>query len=169
MEKRLDVNRRFRMLWRLLGKYSKLSLADKLLVYKTIVRPIWIYGLERIAANVHRLQVCRSKMLRVIVNAPFYVSHHTLHKDLTLPFAADLARFRYSTFPASLASLPNPLFWALSSHTLPHNPPRRLKRWLPLEIFLLSITDIEPMIQPFSSIKKDLIFWNISSYFHNFH
>ena len=81
------------MLWRLLGKYSQLALTNKLLVYKTIIRPIWTYRLELWGSahpsNVHPLQVGQSKILRIIVNAPFYVSNHTLHKNLKIPFLTD--------------------------------------------------------------------------------
>ena len=59
---------------------------DLLLVCKAI----WTYRLEMLGSarpsNVHRSQVCQSKILPAIVNAPVYVSNHILPKDLKIPF-----------------------------------------------------------------------------------
>jgi hypothetical protein len=102
-------------------------MTNKLLLYTTIIKPIWTYGLELWGStkpsNLRRIQSLQSKILRKIVDAPFYVSNLTLHKDLKVPFVIDLASSRYQKFHSTLHLHPNPLVQSLSSLTLPLNPP----------------------------------------------
>ena len=59
-------------------KYSELSVENKLLIYKTILKPNWIYGIALWGAasnsNIEILQKYQHKVLRAIVNAPWYIS-----------------------------------------------------------------------------------------------
>jgi hypothetical protein len=41
-----NYNRRYKLLLRLLDTRSHLSLENKLLIYRTILKPMWTYGLE---------------------------------------------------------------------------------------------------------------------------
>lgn len=72
------------MYW-LIGRNSKLSIDNKLLIYKTIVKPIWTYGSElwgsAAKTNVEVIQRFQSKFLRTIANAPKFVTNKTLHRD----------------------------------------------------------------------------------------
>lgn len=133
--KRTDCNYRYKLLKRLLDKRSKLTLLNKKRLYITILAPVWRYGLELYGTakrtNLNRLQTLQSKILRTIVNAPFYVSNHTIHSDLNIPFVSDLAQSRYTKFHSKLSSHSNPLIHDLSTTTLPNNPRRRLKRRWP--------------------------------------
>jgi len=133
--KRQELKRRFSLLYKLIGRNSTLSTQNKLLLYKTVLRPIWTYGLElwgsAKASNIKKIQSVQSQILRAIVNAPWYISNDTLHNDLNIPYVADLARTKYQSFHSKLSSHPNPLVQSLSSMTLPQNPPRRLKRRWP--------------------------------------
>jgi hypothetical protein len=45
-KKRKQIDLRFKELWWLLGRKSHLSVNNKLLLYKSIIAPIWTYGLE---------------------------------------------------------------------------------------------------------------------------
>jgi hypothetical protein len=44
--KLLDLKIREILVYRLIGKYSCLSLENKLLIYKTVLKPVWTYGIE---------------------------------------------------------------------------------------------------------------------------
>jgi len=85
--KQLDLKTR-EINW-LIGKHSSLSLENKLLIYKTVLKPVWTYGIElwgcASKSNIAIIQRCQSKNLRSITNAPWYVSNHTLHSDLHIP------------------------------------------------------------------------------------
>jgi len=56
---------------------SSLSLENKFLLYKVIIKPIWTYGMELWAcsskSNVNIIQRFQSKTLRLIAGAPRYV------------------------------------------------------------------------------------------------
>jgi hypothetical protein len=58
----------------LLGRQSKLSTANKLLLYKTILKPIWTYGVQlwgtASTSNIEILERFQSKALLMIVDAP---------------------------------------------------------------------------------------------------
>jgi hypothetical protein len=78
----------------LIGRNSKLSLDNKILLYKTIIKPIWVYGVEiwgcASKTNISIIQRSQSKILRMITNAPWYVSNITLHEDLKVPIVKDV-------------------------------------------------------------------------------
>jgi len=55
------------------------------------------------------IQRYQSKPLRTITNAPWYVSNHTLHSDLKVPYVHTVFRERTATYRTALKSHPNPL------------------------------------------------------------
>jgi hypothetical protein len=77
-----------KMYW-LLGRKSKLSANNKLLIYKVILKPIWTYSIQLWGAtsnsNIEILERFQSKVLRLIVDAPWYVSNSVIRKDLQIP------------------------------------------------------------------------------------
>jgi hypothetical protein len=74
----------------LIGRKSNLSIENKLLVYKAVIKPIRTYGIElwgcASKSNTAIMQRAQSKILRTITNAPWYVTNHTLHTDLNIPY-----------------------------------------------------------------------------------
>jgi hypothetical protein len=105
-------NHRDTIQW-LLGKHSPLSLENKLLLYKTILNPIWTYGIllwvYASKSNIAVMQRYQSKIFRTITNAPRYVTNQTLHTDLQIPFAHTVFQERIHKHRTALASNPNPL------------------------------------------------------------
>jgi hypothetical protein len=77
-----------KMYW-LLGRRSHLSLPNKLLLYKTILKSIWTYGIQlwgmAFSSNIEILERFQFKALRLIVDAPWYVSNLHIRRDLQLP------------------------------------------------------------------------------------
>jgi hypothetical protein len=65
-----------KMYW-LLGSKSKLSTSNRLLIYKTILKPIWTYGIQlwgtASSSNIKILEHFQSKALRMIMDIPWYV------------------------------------------------------------------------------------------------
>jgi hypothetical protein len=76
-----------KMYW-LLGRKSKLSINDKLLIYKTILKPIWTYAIQlwrtTSASNIEILERFQSKAVCMITNAPWYVPNTVIQKDLQI-------------------------------------------------------------------------------------
>jgi hypothetical protein len=77
----------------LIGKRSQLSLENKVLIYKAILKPIWTYGIELWGcaklSNTKILQAFQSETLRRITGAARYVSNKTIHEDLHVPYITD--------------------------------------------------------------------------------
>jgi hypothetical protein len=76
-----------KMYW-LLGRKSKLSTINKLLIYKTILKPIWTYGIQLWStasiSNIDILEHFQPKALHMIVDAPWYVPNTVIRRDLQL-------------------------------------------------------------------------------------
>ncbi|KAL4148248.1 hypothetical protein QTP88_002529 [Uroleucon formosanum] len=130
--KRLALNHRLRLLKPLLSNNNHTSLRTKLLIYKTLLKPLWTYGLQLWGnakkTNILKIQTFQNIVLRKLANAPPYVSNHTLHTDLKLNKINDEAKIFYKRFYYRLNNHPNQLIKNLATPTIPGNPPRRLKR-----------------------------------------
>lgn len=94
--KKQQLNLKVRQMNWLIGRKSQLTLENKLLLYKAILTPIWSYGIELWGCakptNTKILQTFQSKTLRIITNAPWYVSNATIHEDLRVPLVKDIIR-----------------------------------------------------------------------------
>ena len=112
----------------LIGKNSSLSLENKILICKTVLKPVWTYGIELWGcankSNITIIQRYHSKLLRTVANAPWYVSNHNLHTDLHISYVRTVFQERIVKHRATLTSHPNPLMEPLLQPL--HN--RRLKR-----------------------------------------
>jgi hypothetical protein len=75
------------MYW-LLGRKSQLSVRNKFLLYKQVLKPIWTYGIQlwgcAATSNIDKIQIFQNKVLRGIVDAPWYYSNDHLHRDLKI-------------------------------------------------------------------------------------
>lgn len=109
--KRQQLNLKLNNLNWLLGRKSKLSLKNKLLVYKVILKPVWTYGIQlwgtASSSNIEILQRFQSKVLRTLTGAPWYVSNLTLHRDLKVPCVKDEIRRFSENYLSKLNYHPN--------------------------------------------------------------
>lgn len=117
----------------LIGRYSKLSLENKILIYKAIIRPAWSYccvlwGMAR-DTNINKIQTSQSKFLRDATNAPWYVSNLTLHTDLNTDFVKDHINKSITNYKLRILNHSNSYITDL----LDDNIPCRLRRRLPLD------------------------------------
>ena len=123
-----------KMYW-LIGRNSQLSTENKLLLYKTIIKPIWAYGIQLWGtasnSNIEILQRFQSKILRIIVDAPWYVTNETLHHDLKVPYVKDEVRNFSRKYRDRLKDHPNVLAINLMREA---STTRRLKRKLPQDL-----------------------------------
>jgi hypothetical protein len=117
-----------------LGRKSKLSTSIKLLIYKTILKPIWTYGIQlwgtASTSNIEILERLQSKALRMTVDAPWYVPNTVIRRDLQIPTFKEEIRRNSSQYSALLSTHPNNLRVILIA--LPDN--RRLRRHLPNDL-----------------------------------
>lgn len=92
-KKREQLNLKFRQMFWLLGSHSELSVHNKLLLYKQILKPVWTYGIQLWGctkkSNIKVIQTFQNKVLRSIVKAPWYIRNEDIHRDLKMPVVED--------------------------------------------------------------------------------
>jgi hypothetical protein len=107
-----------------------MSLDSKVLLYKTIIKPIWTYGIELWAcaskSSIAIMQRSQSKILRMIINAPWYVTNQTLHEDLNVPYITEVNQERSIKHHDKIKIHSNTTLWPL----LEQQHRRRLKKIL---------------------------------------
>jgi hypothetical protein len=121
------------MYW-ILGRRSELSIQNKLLIYKNILKPIWTYGIPLWStasnSNIEILQRYQNEVLRAIVNAPWYVSNKVIHEDIKVPtIREEITKFSVK-YRDKITTYPN----ELASTLLEEEEPRRLKRFKPTDL-----------------------------------
>jgi hypothetical protein len=134
IKKRQQIDLKIKDLNWLIGRHSKLSLNNKILLYKAIIQPIWAYGAEiwgcASQTNIAILQRCQSKIIRMITNAPWYVSNATLHEDLLVPPIKEAIKGKSSRHFKKIEAHGNSLLQPL----LEPRTGRRLKRKWPADL-----------------------------------
>ena len=97
----------------MIGKKSHLSVENKLLISKAVIKLIWSYGIElwgcASKCNIVIMQRSQSKILRAIANALWYITNHTLHTDFNIPYVSDVIHERINIHHNNLEAHPNPL------------------------------------------------------------
>ena len=131
--KRKALGLKLRSLFQLLGPQSKLSLSNKLLLYKTILKPIWTYGVQlwgtAASSNIEIIQRFQSKILRIITNAPLYITNDQLHKDLRVPTVREEIKKIATSYHLRISHHVNPLMSRLMHHNF-----SRLQRRAPQDL-----------------------------------
>jgi hypothetical protein len=112
----------------------KSSVENKLLIYKTIIRPIWTYGLQLWGCaskySISIIQRSQSKILRMLVDAPWYVSNATLHADLGISYVHEVIHQKCNKHHTRLETNEN----SLLETPLVREENRRLKRNWPIDL-----------------------------------
>ena len=66
----------------LIGSHSKLILDNKVAIYKSIIKPVWTYGIQLYGytsnSNIEFIQRAQSKILRTITRAPWYIRNENI-------------------------------------------------------------------------------------------
>jgi hypothetical protein len=90
----MQIDLKVKDLYWIIGHKSIMSLDSKVLLYKTIIKPIWTYGLELWGCarkwTIAIMQRSQSKILRMITNAPWYVTNQTLNEDLNVSYITEV-------------------------------------------------------------------------------
>ena len=133
--KRKQLGLKLRQLYWIIGRRSQLSVQSKLLLYKAILKPIWTYGISLWGtasnSNLEILQRFQNKVLREIVDAPWYVPNTVLHKDLSVSTVREEIKKCSVKYSRRLQVHPNELAVSLLRH---EEEVRRLKRFKPSDL-----------------------------------
>jgi hypothetical protein len=119
-----------------LGRYTKqeLSTSNKILIYKAILKPIRTYAIQlwgtASTSNIEILERSQSKVLRVIVDVPWYVPNTVIRSDLQTSTIKEEIRRHSSQYSAYLSVHPNDLVVNLMGQ----HDNRRLRRHLPNDL-----------------------------------
>jgi hypothetical protein len=93
-------------------------LNNKLLIYKAILKPAWTYGIElwgcASPSSIAKIQRYQSKLLRLITNAPWFVTNQSLHQDLCIEEVRNVFREKAVAHHKTLSEHPNPLMGPLT-------------------------------------------------------
>lgn len=119
----------------LISRESKLNLNYKVQLYKSIIKPIWTYGIElwgtASPSNVEKLQRVQSKILRQIVKAPWFIRNANIHRDLEMPTIVNEISKLTRKYTQRLVYHPNALARNL---LIPHQPSRFQRNYsIPIE------------------------------------
>lgn len=136
--KRKQLSHQLRKMYWLIGRKSQLTLGNKIMLYKCIIKPIWSYGIQlwgtASLSNIEILQRFQSKVLRILADAPWYVTNETLHKDLGITSTVNEEIKKTSEkYKTKLQSHPNRLVSTLMDKPIFN---RRLKRKISQDLTL---------------------------------
>lgn len=134
--KRKQLGLKLSQMYWIIGRKSKLSLDNKILLYKTILKPIWTYGIQLWGtasnSNIAILQRFQNKILRVIVDAPYYVSNVVIQRDIPVRSIKEVIHQFCVKYSERVLVHPNVLANKLNAHD--NSQVRRLKRFQPSDL-----------------------------------
>ena len=134
LEKTKQLKEKLRKFYWITGRRSKLNIQNKITLYKAVIKPVWTYGIQLWGtasnSNIEILQRFQSKTLRSLLNAPWYVTNETIHRDLKIPTVKDEIHKSRSRYNTRVNDHHNPLVTQLLDTT---DQIRRLKRKYPLD------------------------------------
>jgi hypothetical protein len=86
-KKKEELELKYRKMYWLMGRYSAPFVYNKFMLYQQVLKPIRFYGIQLCGCtsqsnrNIQRFQ---NKVIRGIVDAPWYIRNDNLHKDLDI-------------------------------------------------------------------------------------
>lgn len=133
--KKQELECKYRNMYWLIGRRSKLSTYNKVLIYNQVLKPVWTYGIQLWGCakltHLQSIQKFQNKVLRNILSAPWYVRNSDIHRDLKTPTVKDVIKNFALKHKIRLNQHVN-----VEASSLLHNQNsvRRLKRTKPLEL-----------------------------------
>lgn len=97
----------------LLGRKSRMTLENEILIYKATLKPIWTTGIQLWGSasnsNIEILQRFQNIVWRAMSNAPWYVPNHIIVKDLNVLSVWEEVQRLHKKCTNSLTIYPNEL------------------------------------------------------------
>jgi hypothetical protein len=95
-KKREELGLKHKRMYWLTGRRSALSMHNKLMLYKQILKPVWAYDVQLWGCtkqnNIDVIHRCKNKVLRNTVDAPWYIRNADLHRDLQIEMVKNETR-----------------------------------------------------------------------------
>ena len=124
-----------RNIYWLMGRYSDLSVYNKLMLYQQVLKPVWTCVIQFWGCTSQSKSIIierfQNSVLRGIVEAPWYVRNDNLHKDLDVETVDSVIKMYAQSHEQRLQR-----YIKLKAFQLLKNggPVRRLKRTKPFEL-----------------------------------
>lgn len=135
-QKAQQIRLKLREMYWLVGPYSQLKLSNKVLIYRSIIKPIWTYGAQLWGctkqSNRNIIQRSQSKFLRAAVNAYRFTRNEDIHRDLGIKMVDEVIRDIAGRHERRLHRHENVLALQLLEDS--SNNKRRLKRQKPYDL-----------------------------------
>lgn len=137
-KKKQELEIKYRSLDWLIGRRSSLSIQNKIAVYNQIIKPIWTYGIQLWGCAkpsvVNIIQRFQNKVIRKIVNAPWYLRNSDIHRDLRVDTVKTVIQKYAAKHQTRLSSHVNQEARNLYNT---EDQPRRLQRTKPQDLVRL--------------------------------
>lgn len=118
----------------LMGYYSSTTIETKLTIYKSILKPIWTYGIQlwgtAANSNIEILQRFQSKTLRTLCKAPWFVTNDFIHRDTQIEIVKEEIKKTATKYKQRLHHHPN----SLATNLMQPSSQRRLRRRHPSDL-----------------------------------
>ena len=97
-KKKVELDMKLCKMYWLIGRKSALLTENKILLYNQVINQVWTYGIQlwrhTSQKNIETIQRFQNKVLRMIVNAPWYICNTDLYRDLGIKTVAhEIQRF----------------------------------------------------------------------------
>lgn len=136
MKKLNEGHMRLIQLYSVMNRKSSLKIECATLLYKSLIRPLVLYGCviwgNTSKTNLNRIQALQNKILRIAVNAPWYITNQQLHYELGMSTVQQHISKLTRKFHENLVNCSSAAFYELGQRRI-HT---RLKRNLPQDIYL---------------------------------
>lgn len=134
-QKAEQIRIKTRQMYWLIGRRSQLDLRSKRLIYQSIIKPIWTYGVQLWGctkpSNQAIIQRSQNYCLRLITNAYRYVTNQELHDDLEIKYVSEVIQEFATKHEKRLLRHPNIEAIQLLDNS---QEVRRLKRTKPYDL-----------------------------------
>ncbi|CAK1552922.1 unnamed protein product [Leptosia nina] len=126
--KRVEINIRHRNLYWMLGRNSRITLENKLLIYKSILKTAWTYGIQVWGSasntNIAILQRVQNAILRTISNVLWFIRNSEIHTQLEMNTVKEEIQASTTKYQKRLENHPN----MLAANLITRSYQKRLKR-----------------------------------------
>lgn len=132
-----EAHVRLGQLYPIMNRKSALKPECAILLYKSLIRPLIMYSSQVWGATLsknklHKIQTIQNKILRMAVNAPWFVRNSQLHRELKIETVETYIKQSTKRFLEKLQHVPGAVTFQIGQPTVN----RRLKPRLPQDIQL---------------------------------
>lgn len=125
---------RLKQLYSLINRKTPLRMECTLLLYKALIRSLVTYACpvwsNASTTNIKKIQTLQNKILRIAVDAPWFIRNEQLHDELCIDYIANFIKMLTKNFYSNLNKCPS----ATRLHIGQRNIHSRIKRKLPQDL-----------------------------------